>query len=219
MVADIRGEIRRSTMDSAIKASIVASVDYWKDKRFRWNESRFTFSLTSSQDEYSSADDSDIGILTKIDSIRLTTGSTTWTLTPVTLEEIEEIYDPSGTGDPRMFAYYRQRIRFYEIPSRTLTATVLGCQELLDTAQSSDYQRLSRAIPDIDSIPDNYSTAWFAEGYEATKLYAKGYLFTNHMQNREAGSGYFTDAIAIGNDFQKKLGKLGGSGFVKPTQF
>lgn len=219
MLADIRSEIRRTTMDAAIKKSIVASVDYWKDKRFKWNESRFTFSTVASQDEYSSSDDADIGYLAKIDSILLSTGSTEWKPKQVPVEVIEDIYDASGTGDPTMFAYYRSRIRFYVIPSRVLTVTVLGLQELLDTSQAADYQRLSRAIPDISAIPSTYTTSWFTDGYEVTKLYAKGYLFKHHMQNAQVGDALFTDAIAIGKDFQNKLGKLGGSGFVQPTSF
>ena len=219
MVADIRGEIRRSQMDEAIKGAIVASIDYWKDKRFRWNESRFTFSTVATQDEYSESDDADIGLLAKIDSIRLSTGSQKWNPEQKPNNFLEEAYDPNNSGDPEIFSFYRERIRFFPIPNQVLTATVLGLQELLDTAVATAYQRITRDVPDINSIPDAYTTAWFTEGYEVTKLYAKGYLYKHHLSNSERGNELFTDAIAIGKDFQAKIGKLGASGFLVPTQF
>lgn len=219
LVADIRSEIRRSTMDAAIKGSIVASIDYWKDKRFRWNESTFTFSVTASQAEYSSSDDADIGYLAEIDDLKLSTGSEEWHPKKRSIDFVTNRSLLNQTADPSDYAFYRGRIRFCPVPSRALTATVLGVQELLDTSQAADYQRISRAIPDISAIPSAYSTAWFTEGYEVTKLYAKGYLYKHHMDNPTKGDALFTDALVIGKDFQNKLGKLGGAGFVAPTRF
>lgn len=219
MMADIRREMRRSTMDTQIKSAIIAAVDYWKDKRFRWNESTFTFSLASAQYEYSSTDSASIGYLTEIDDLKLSVSNEEWHPDKRTIAYVAGLYDANISGDPSDYAFYRARIRFYPIPSRTLTATVLGVMELLDTNQSSSFQRLSRTISDIASVPDSYTTAWFTDGYELIKSHAKGYLYKNMLRNDQEGDKLLTDAMGIGGDFQKKIGRMGGASFVTPTQF
>src|SRR5688572_21412958 len=76
MVSEIRGEIRRSGMDDAIKGAICAAVQFHRDKRFRWNELSFTFATVANQQEYDVTDSASIGLLASIDSLKVSNPET-----------------------------------------------------------------------------------------------------------------------------------------------
>src|SRR3990167_2906875 len=108
MVAEIRAELRRSNMDTAIKRGICAAVLYLKDKRYKWNELSFTLDLIADQQDYDSADDADIGRLASIDSVKLV--STADTLTSATRVEIRRWTIGASSGSPTHCAFYESAL-------------------------------------------------------------------------------------------------------------
>lgn len=217
MVAEIREEIRRSGMDNAIKRAIGAAVVYHRDKRFLWNELSFTLATVANQAAYDSTDDANIGRLAKIDTAKIASPATV--LTPRTLAYIRgKLTQTSGT--PADIAFFQEEITLDPAPSSVLSINIDGLLELKDTNMVTtpvNLQVINRA--NILSIPDAYTTAWFVEGFEIIKSWAKGYLYQNNLRNTEQAATDFTAADGFKTDQEGQLAKLGGSGFAVPTRF
>lgn len=114
---DIADEIARSDLTSQIKKAIIASIDHYSRERFWFNETTFTFSASSSQEFYGSADASQIAKLVLIDSVRITVNNSTYNLMPRDWAYLENIQSNSAyTGDPIDFNYYNRQLRLYPIP-------------------------------------------------------------------------------------------------------
>lgn len=215
MVAEIREELRRSGMDNAIKRGIGAAVLFHRDKRFAWNELSFTFTTSANEAEYdATTDDANIGRLAKIDSAKIVSPETV-----LTVRDIDYIRGRTGlsSGTPDDIAYFEEQIFLSPTPSRTLSISVFGLLELKDTAQAAALQIISRE--NILTIPAAYTTAWFTDGYEVIKSWAKGYVYHNHMRNTEQATAEFTAAGGFRTDQENQLANRGASGFVRPTTF
>lgn len=214
MVAEIREELRRSGMDNAIKRGICAAILFHRDKRFKWNELSFTFSTVANQPTYDESDDANIGRLASIDSMRIV--SPEIELGQRDINWMRERVN-QATGTPSDFAYYEEMVYLDPIPASALSISVLGLLELKDTTQSTTNQIVSR--DNILSLPDSYSTAWFTDGFEIIKAWAKGYVSLHHLRNKEQSDNMFGAAVDLRTDQEGQLAKLGASGFVRPTSF
>lgn len=217
MVAEIREELRRSGMDNAIKRAIGAAVQFHRDKRFAWNELSFSFSTVANQDEYDSTDNSNIGRLAKIDSAKIVTPETVLTVRDI--DYIRGIIrDTSGV--PLDIAYYEGSLVLSPAPNAAYSVSVLGLLELNDTNQPTtptNLQSITRS--NILLIPDGYTTAWFVDGFEVIKSWAKGYVYHNHLRNSEQAANEYTAAGGFRTDQENQLANRGASGFVRPTAF
>lgn len=214
MVSEIRGEIRRSGMDDAIKGAICAAVQFHRDKRFRWNELSFSFPTVVNQQTYDASDTASIGLLASIDSLKIT--SPELALVPRDINWVKErVNQVSGT--PSGYAYYQESIWLDPKPSSVFTVEALGVQELKDLAGAAGLQSITRV--NILLLPTSYTTAWFTDGYDVIKSWAKGYVNAHYLHNQTEATGMFGMADVLRGDQEAQLNKVGGSGFARPTRF
>ena len=116
MVNEIVDESRRS-MSTTIENLILDAIAHYEPRRFWFHERTETFSVSSSQDTYTSADASFIPRIMEFDSLRLTvSGSDKPTLVKKTWRELEDWNYPTSVGQPTVYAYWGESIRFYPIP-------------------------------------------------------------------------------------------------------
>lgn len=214
MVTEIRGELRRTGMDDAIKGAICAAVIYHRDKRFRWNELSFTFPTAANQQTYDESDTASIGLLASIDSLKVSDPEIA--LIPRDINWIKERVN-QASGNPTGYSYYEESIWLDPTPSQVFTIEVLGVQELKDVNQAAGFQIIGR--DNILTLDDSYTTAWFMEGYDVIKSWAKGYISLHHLRNAAESDAMFSAATALRSDQEDQLNKVGGSGFVRPTRF
>lgn len=214
MVSEIASELRRSGMDTAIKRGICGAVEHLKDKRFKWNELFFDFTTTAAEQDYDSADDADIGRLCAIDAATITTPATN-----LTKRDWAWLKDRVGTssGTPSDIIFYQDSIWLHPTPASALTINVWGLLELKDANQSAGSQIITRE--NFATLPNNYTTAWFTEGFDVVKAWAKGYVYLHHLRNKTEADVMFGAAGALITDSETQLGKLGGTSFVRPTMF
>lgn len=214
MVAEIREELRRNGVDNAIKRAIGAAVIYHRDKRFIWNELSFALTTVADQPDYDGDDDANIDRLAQIDNAKIASPETD--LTPRTIQFIRAKVGLTS-GLPLDIAVYERAITLSPTPNAVYTINIDGIMELEDLTQPAGQQIISRE--NILTIADGYTTAWFVEGYEVIKSWAKGYIYQNHLRNSEQAGTDFTASDAFRTDQENKAAKLGSSGFVQPTQF
>lgn len=214
MVDEIRGEIRRTNMDAAIKSSICSAVILHKDKRYKWNEGNISFNTVADQPTYDEDDDADIGLIASFDSVKVTSPETVLIKRDIKWMRAR-ISDATGT--PEDFAYYERQIYLYPVPSSVLTINILGVLELADLTQSAGSQIMTRE--NIQTLPNNYTTAWFTDGYEIIKAQAKSFLSINHLRNVTEGQTMGSLAAGLAGDETSKINRAGGSGFARPTRF
>lgn len=214
MVAEIRSEIRRTNFDNAIKIGICAAVQEHRAKRLSFNEKSFTFITVADQETYGVADSSYLGRVARFDSIKVTSPETV-----LNARDIDFIRDQISdlTGTPSDYAYYENNLYLNPVPNAVFTIDVLAVLELLDTAQSTANQIMSRS--NILSLPTDYTNAWFTDGYEIIKAWAKGYVNFHNLRNSDEGNVMGALNKTFLQTQEDQLNSRGGSGFVTPTRF
>ncbi len=205
MKARIATEIRRSNLTSDIAAAITTAIEAYQEKRFFFNEVRFTFATVANQEFYTSSDDADIGTLTKIDYVKLLYGNFPYGLKPLTPERIEWL-SQNGTqvGQPREFCFYAQAFRLYPIPDQAYTVRV-GAEKAV-------------AAPAADGEADN---PWMTYAERLIRSRAKWELamhrtFDEKMATRMSAA--IDDALSQLETRTNKLAQQGGWE-VYPTSF
>lgn len=116
MVNEIVDESRRS-MSTTIERLIFDAIEHYEPERFWFHERTETFSISSSQDTYTSVDASFIPRVMEFDALRLTVSTNDKpTLDKWTWRQMEDLNYPSSSGRPQAYAYWGESIRFYPIP-------------------------------------------------------------------------------------------------------
>src|SRR5688500_15295044 len=116
LVSEVVNETRRS-MSDVISNLVLDSIAYYECERFFFNEFTATFSVSSSQDTYTSADASVILHIMEFDTLRLTVSANdTPTLNKWTWAQMEALNYGTSTGQPCAYCYWRQHIMFYPVP-------------------------------------------------------------------------------------------------------
>lgn len=116
LVNEIVSETRRS-MSTTIADLILDSIAHYEPEQFFLNQSTQTFSISSSQDTYTSVDASFIPHIMDFTALRLTISSSDKpTLEKWTWEQLEDMNYPTSRGQPVAYAYWDESIRFYPIP-------------------------------------------------------------------------------------------------------
>jgi hypothetical protein len=116
LVAEVVNESRRS-MSDVISNLILDAIAYYECERFFFNETTQTFSVSSSQDTYTSVDASFIPHIQEFDSLRLTVSANDKpTLVKWTWGQMEDMNYPQSFGEPYAYSYWGQSIRFYPVP-------------------------------------------------------------------------------------------------------
>lgn len=219
MYEEIENELRRGTGYRAqVKTAIAAAIEHHESKRFAFNEAKLSFTTVADQEYYDDSDDADIPYITRFDSVVLSRG-TSW--------KRELIKKPSDwidrqltitSSDPEHYAYIRSQIRLHPAPSvASDTVTVDGVLVLRDSGQTAPNDIVSRAT--AASIADGFTNAWFVEGYEMIKHWAKGYLYANLTRNAAEAENMFTMSRAFFSRLTKDHIDSSATGFVQPTSF
>ncbi len=116
LVNEVVNETRRS-MSSTIEGLILDAIAFYESERFFFNEFTQSFSISSSQDSYTSADASFIPRIMEFDTMRLTVSTNDQpTLEKWTWGQMETLNYPQSFGEPMAYAYWGQQIRFYPVP-------------------------------------------------------------------------------------------------------
>lgn len=167
LVADVVNETRRS-MSDVIANLVLDSIAYYSGERFPFNEFTGSFSVSSSQDTYTSVDASFIPQIADIDAVRLTVSTADKpTLRKLNWTQLEELNYPSSTGQPYAYAYWGQSMRFYPIPNGGYEVRVSGVLNETSLSLSTD------------------SNSWTTrgEGKELVKQRTKSLLYSEYLRD------------------------------------
>lgn len=138
MVNEIVNESRRSE-SAAISGFILDAITHYETERFFFNEFTGSFSLSSSQATYTSADASFIPQIMEIDTLRITVSNN---YVPVLRKEsaarFREYSNPLTTSQPTAYAYWGQSIIVDPAPDGGYAAEVAGVLQLPSLSASTD---------------------------------------------------------------------------------
>jgi hypothetical protein len=169
----IADDIARDDLATQIANSIEDAIEFYRTKRFFWNETRdATFTTVASQAIYSSSDDADIPLFFDIDDVFLVDSSSqNHRLKKDDPQDLEYLSDTSAsTGQPTRWAWFDRSIRLYPIPDAAYTIRPVGAIEKASPASESDANNV-----------------WMANGesFELLRRYAKGMLYLHVINNME----------------------------------
>lgn len=168
IVNEIVDETRRS-MSTTIERLILDAIDHYATERFFFNQLRDqTFSLSTSQEYYTSADNSMIPRILELDKLTMTVSSNDKrTLEKWSWNFIEDINAEATTGQPFAYAYWGQQIRFYPTPNTGYEVRLAGLLQLPSLSASTD------------------ANAWTqrGNGKELIKQRAKSLLYSEYLRD------------------------------------
>jgi hypothetical protein len=197
----IAGELGRSDLTTAIQDAIQTAIKYYERRRFYFNETQGSFSASSSQEYYGSADAAFIPKLVLIDSLTITANGTSYPLYARDWAYIDRLQTNSGyTGDPVDYAYYNNKLRFYPVPYTGRTFNISYVQRLATLSATAD------------------TNAWVDDAEELIRSRAKRELYTHKIQSTEKAAvmrAAEDDALEVLEG--ETLSRLSGS--LKATQF
>lgn len=168
IVTEIVDESRRS-MSSTIERLVLDAITHYETERFYFNLLRDqTFSLSTSQEYYTSADNSMIPRILELDKLTMTVSSNDKrTLEKWSWNYIEDINAEATTGQPFAYAYWGQQIRFYPTPNTGYEVRLAGLLQLPSLSASTD------------------TNAWTqrGNGKELIKQRAKSLLYSEYLRD------------------------------------
>lgn len=167
LVAEIVDETRRS-MSTQIANCILDAITHYETERLFFNQFSGTFSLSSSQSAYTSADASFIPNIMEIDTLRITVDSN---YVPVlrkgSAAQFREYSNPNTFSQPTAYAYWGQSIIVDPAPDGGYAAEVHGVLQLPRLSLSTD------------------SNAWTqrGNGKELVKQRAKSIIYSEYLRD------------------------------------
>lgn len=217
MVSRIASEIRRTGMNDEIKYAVAAAVEFWRKKRTNFNQLNFTFSTAIAQEYYTSADSTNIPLIAKIDIAMYVDGTYERALDLVDSNWIDDqgLVSASFRSEPEYLAYIRSSVRLFPVPNVAKTIRIEGLLELIDSSGATGLQRLTR--DNVLNLPDSYASAWFTEGFEIIKSYAKGYLNLHVIKNTNEASMMYSDARDMADNKGDQAQTEGSNDMVQPS--
>lgn len=150
-----------------ISDAVRSAIAHYERRRFYFNEDRdITFSLSSSQEFYGSADNADIPNLVEIDAVTVTISNNRYDL----IRRDYAWMEATSTGQqytslPMDYAYYAQQLRLYPIPNQGAPVRI-------------------SAVKRLGTLSATTSTnAWMTDAEEMIRGRAKWLLWTQHIRN------------------------------------
>lgn len=127
----IADELDRPDLTNQIKQAINSSVSFYARKNFFGTESSFTFSTVNGQEYYTAADAPEIATSPYLDELNININTGRIQMSRQSFEYIDSIsFLPTATGQPWLWAYRAQKIRFYPIPSQVYVVTAYNTPRL-----------------------------------------------------------------------------------------
>lgn len=165
----IADDLNRTDLTTQIADAITDAIEFWKNTRFYFNETRSsTFTTTASQARYTSSDDADIPLFFDLDDVFLTdSNGSVILLMPYDIAEMENLQDNSAsTGQPYAYLLHEQTFTLYPVPDAAYTVRPIGAIE--------------KAAPASDAESGN---VWMTEAFELLRCTAKGYLAAHLLKD------------------------------------
>lgn len=210
--------LRRGTsIRTDIRAALAAAVDHYKDRRFAFNELKFSFTTTANDDLYDDTDADEIPYITKFDSVVLSSG-TAWSRPLVKIDnaEIESAGPNVASSTPTHFAYVREQIRLYPPPSTAgWTVTVEGVRELLDGSTPPVPLNAETA----QTFPLQSELDWFSKGKMVVMTWAIGYINFYVFRNSPEAQANWGAADAFADKLAGRGQSVSGTDTLTPTRF
>lgn len=147
-----------------INYAILDTIKQYERRPWWWNQKTATLSTVASQEYYSSSDLADIPDIVQIVAATVTNSGSKVPMRPVDYNTIDDEQDGSVEGEPRVFAVFKENIRFYPIPDAVYTVTL------------SYIYRLTALSADGDS------NAWTTDAEELIRQGAKRRIALNYLQ-------------------------------------
>ena len=160
----IANELSRSDLTAEIKLAILTSIEYYKRRRFWWNESTTTDVTVASTAYVALPTD-----LVELDMLQITIGSNITELDKRSYDEIVTWRANSSAGQPTDFALYQNRVELYRVPDDVYTLTFHYVKQLTTLSADAD------------------TNTWLTEGEELIRCHAKKILYVHNLRNTAAG--------------------------------
>lgn len=131
MQARIADELDRSDLVTQIQQAINSAVSFYARKNFFDTETSFTFNTVVGQEYYTAADAAQIATSPYLDELNININTGRIQMSRQSFEYIDSIsFLPTATGQPYLWAYRAQKIRFYPIPSQIYVVTAYDTPRL-----------------------------------------------------------------------------------------
>lgn len=166
----IADELDRTDMTTQIEREIKSAIAYYERRRFWFNEKRIDFATVTSQEWYTSADDSDIPNLLTLDIAKIAINATTkHDLELLPYAEIEFVSDggEADEGQPTALAYFQKQIRLYPIPDASYSVVLSGIFALDALSASAD------------------TNAWMTDGEALIRQRTRRMIYSNVIRDPE----------------------------------
>ena len=204
--AQIADDLARDDLTTQIAAAITQAIEFYKEERLFWTETRAeTFATVASQSAYTVSDDAAIPLFIKIDDVMLQDSSS---IEYGPLERADQVVmeqlldDGSATGRPDTWSYYNDTLYFYPVPDAVYTVRPMGQIEV--------------AAPSTDVETGN---KWMTKGYELIRCKAKGYIFLHTVKDPNQAVAMEAAAQAELAKLRRDTSKRTATGRIKATCF
>ena len=210
MIDRIDDELKRSgTINTRIAACIADAIGVYQSHRFHFSEARdvCTFNTVALQEFYSSSDNAAIATLHLFDYVTVTIGGTRFEVMREQPKEIE-LLTQNGTqrGQPQLFGYYQEKIRFYPVPDAVYAILVAGHMNI--AAPASDTEAGNRWMVDAERLIRSRAK------YELSINYNVNFPDLANRMNLDTGA-----TAEAYDQLKRRTNKLTGTGRITPTQF
>lgn len=196
IVSRIADDLNRSDLDTQIGVALNRAISHYQSERTWFNEATDTFSTTSGQESYTTADGLATNILL-IDTVQITDSSSNqFVLLPRTWDYIRSLQTKPATytGLPSDWAWYQAKLWLYPTPNATLTGTVWYVKSYtsIATTESNDWTTEPEALALVEAratwwvasrLLKEYDRAQVAKQEEAEAL-MRLRIRTNHQISR-----------------------------------
>lgn len=156
----IANELNRSGLTAEIKLAILSSIEYYKKRRWPWNE--YSTTLTCVTDTEYVALPSDF---VELDKLQITVGTNKRHLHLRDYGQIVDWRANSSSGEPTDFALWQNRIELFRKPNSTYTLTIHYVRSLTVLSADAD------------------ENAWLTDAEELIRLHAKKDLYANKIRD------------------------------------
>lgn len=195
-----RGELTASA--TAVASAIITSIDYFKRRRFPWNEFAVTNAGVSQPDVVDVTLSTSYRVIT-IDSLKIRIGTRDYPLEPDIFRRIDRVDSGQWAGYPEVYSFHHDRIRLYPIPNASYTVAVAGIWDLSDISADASASA---------------TNGWTGQGENMIRLRAKGNLFRDELREFAVAREFFSEAERAADEIHRETQGRHRARLV-PTQF
>jgi hypothetical protein len=204
--AQIADDIARPDLTSQISAAIVQAIDFYKEERLFFTDTRDeTFATVADQSTYDVDDDAAIPLFIKVDAMFIedSDGISYGPLDRLDQKVMERLLDSSAaTGRPESWSYFNQQFFFHPIPDDAYTVRPIGQIEVV--------------APDTDIVTGNL---WMTRGFELIRCAVKANLYVHTIKEDGPAAVFAISAERQLGMLRRDTSKRTSTGRIVPTSF